>query len=108
MRRRLGTAGTDHRSPDLFTTETQRHGDGLSEGVSVPPCLCGGSNSEQRHTASLDATTCVGGGKGKWKWAPPTEVLAHRRPWCASMMVRLIDRPMPRPAGLVEKNGSKM
>ena len=35
-------------------------------------------------------------------WPPP-----RAAPWCDSTMVRLIDRPMPSPLGLVEKNGSK-
>ena len=40
--------------------------------------------------------------------APPwTRFLADIAPWCASIMVRAMDNPMPMPSALLVKNGSK-
>ncbi len=38
----------------------------------------------------------------------PVLRLAHKRPPCDSIILRLIERPMPLPCGLVVKNASKM
>src|SRR5580693_3090207 len=47
-------------------------------------------------------------GSRNWKMAPSSELAAHSRPRCASIIVRLIDNPMPRPSGLVVKKAPKM
>ena len=47
-------------------------------------------------------------GTVKWKTAPRgVFALAHKRPPCESMILRLRGRPMPVPSGLVVKNASK-
>ena len=50
-----------------------------------------------------DGVAPAGRGRSeKAKVAPgPSFGIAHRRPWCASMMDRLTDRPMPMPSPLV-------
>src|SRR4051794_21068185 len=45
-------------------------------------------------------------GSSNWKIAPCPELKAHKRPPCASMIVRLIDSPIPKPSFLVVKNAA--
>src|SRR5690606_34195752 len=51
--------------------------------------------------------SCGAQGRVKWNRVPPSGLAcAHSLPWCDSIMVRHIFRPIPSPSDLVLKNGS--
>src|SRR5215471_12133529 len=105
--RQQGTSGAGRRrNSDADPKVSNRMSNGLQEARdSIKNRRIVVDNEDDRIVRAQRAASSEIGNRN-WNTAPCPELVAHRRPPCASIMVRLMDNPIPIPSGLVAKKAA--